>query len=119
MNKFLDSVRFANAGITYFFRNEKNGRIQIVVAAIAIAVGIVLKIAVLEWCIILICIALVIGLEMMNTAIEHLCKMLSEDYHPTIKIIKDVAAGAVWWVSIISFIIGVVIFVPYLLFMLK
>lgn len=63
---------------------------------------------------VLFCIALVTGLEMVNTALERVCAMLSTEYHPMIKIIKDVAAGAVWWASIFCIIIGVIIFLPYL-----
>ena len=79
------------------------------------ALSIVLHLHHDEWIIVLICIAMVIGFEMLNTAIETLCNMVQEEYHPLIKIIKDVAAAAVLWVSIISVIIGLIIFLPKLI----
>ena len=54
----------------------------------------------------------VIGLEMINSALEHLCNHVHKDYHPSIKIIKDVAAGAVLFASIVSTVVGLIIFIP-------
>ena len=102
-------------GIIYFFKTERNGRIQAAVAACTLMLGIYLHLSSLEWIIILLCIAGVIGLEMMNTALEHLCNHAHKDYHPSIKIIKDIAAGAVLFVSIISVVAGLIIFAPKIL----
>ena len=73
----------------------------------------------IEWCLVIFCIALVISLEMVNTALERVCAMLSTEYHPIVKIIKDVAAGAVWWASICCIITGAIIFFPYVISFLK
>jgi len=106
---------WASEGILYFFKTERNGRIQAVAAILMIGAGFYFDIRAIEWCFILGCIALIISLEMLNTAIERVCEMLSKDYHPMVKIIKDVAAGAVWWSAIFIAIIGGLIFYPYLL----
>ena len=55
---------------------------------------------------------MVITLEMMNTAIEKLCDMVQPDKHPEVKIIKDIAAGAVLVAAVCSVIIGAFIFLP-------
>lgn len=99
-------------GIGYFFKTERNGKIQAAAAVSAILAAFWLHISAVEWILILFCIAAVIALEMVNTAIEHLCNHVHEAYHPSIKIIKDVAAGAVLFASIISVITGLVIFIP-------
>ena len=118
MNKNQNILRaFINAfnGMKYFFLHERNGLIQLVVAAIVTALSIVVKISRLEWIVVLICIAIVIGFEMLNTAIENLCNMVQEEYNPLIKIIKDMVAAAVLWVSFISVITGLIIFLPKLI----
>ena len=115
MSKFTDNIKFANAGIRYFFKTEKNGRIEAVTAAAILITSFFFNITPIEWCLVLFCIALVVSLEMVNTALERVCAMLSLEYHPIIKIIKDVAAGAVWWSAIIAGVIGLIIFIPYLL----
>ncbi|MFT4154264.1 diacylglycerol kinase family protein [Parafilimonas sp.] len=105
-------------GICYFFKTERNGKIQAVVALFTILAACALHISAIEWVLVLFCIASVIALEMVNTALEHLCNHVHEDYHPSIKIIKDVAAGAVLFASIISVITGLIIFIPKILPML-
>lgn len=113
MSNFLNNIRFANEGIFYFFKTERNGRIQALIAVLIILAGLIVQLQAIEWCIVLGCICLTIGLEMVNTALERVCLLLSKEYHPTVKIIKDVAAGAVWWAAIFSVIIGLIIFIPY------
>lgn len=107
-----NAFRVAFHGIGLFFSKERNGKIQLSIAAITIVVSIILHISAIEWMFILICISTVILTEMLNAAVEKVCDMLSSDYHPGIKIIKDISAGAVLWASIISAIIGCIIFIP-------
>ncbi|MFL9481375.1 diacylglycerol kinase family protein [Chitinophagaceae bacterium LWZ2-11] len=105
---------FANAlnGMRYFFLHERNGKIQISIAIITVVAAIGFGVTVAEWSVILFCIAAVISLEMLNSALEKLCDLVQEEYHPVIKIVKDVAAGAVLWAAIISAVIGLIIFLP-------
>jgi diacylglycerol kinase len=60
-------------------------------------------------------IALVWATEMLNTAIEKIMDHLSPQIHPTVKFVKDVAAGATLIAAIAAAIIGAVIFIPYIL----
>lgn len=86
---------------------------------IATTIGLVCNISATEWMIVIGCIALVMAMEMMNTAIEKLCNIVSKDFHPTIKIIKDVTAGAVLLGAIGSLIIGAIIFIPKIFVLIK
>ena len=108
---------FRNAfhGMVSFFRNERNGKIQLVIAVFVLLISVLLKIGKTEWLFILICTAVVISLEMINSAIEKLCDMVEINRHPVIRMIKDVSAAAVLWSVIFSVIIGIVIFLPYIL----
>lgn len=108
--RFIKSLSYAWQGIKYCFRSEKNFRIQLIIALIAFVFAIVLKVGTNEWLAILFCSALVLSLEIINTAIEKLSNVVSTSIHPDIKVIKDMAAGAVFLVSIISLIIGCIIF---------
>lgn len=105
-------------GLFYFFRHERNGKIQLFVGFATIIATAVLGCTPLEWCVLLGCIALVIGLEMINSAVEKLCDLVHPDYHPVIKTVKDVAAAAVLWPSIFSILIGGIILLPRLLHLL-
>ncbi len=107
---------FLNAfnGLRYFFLHERNGKIQLGISVIVIALATYFQITTMEWVSILLCTGAVLGLEMMNSAVEKLCDLVHTDYHPVIKIIKDVAAASVLWASIISSVIGCIIFLPKL-----
>jgi diacylglycerol kinase len=119
MSNFLDNIGYATSGILYFFKTERNGRIQGVSALLVVGAGIYFRITSIEWCFIVASIGLILSLEMLNTAIERVCEMLSKDYHPMVKIIKDVAAGAVWWSALFAAVIGSIIFAPYVWKLLK
>ncbi len=88
-------------------RNEPNARIHVVAGAVAILLGLVLKIGVGDWRWIALAIALVFAAEAFNTAIEQICNRLSPQADPVVKIVKDVAAGAVLVCAIAAAAIGI------------
>lgn len=112
MMRFLKSFNYAWQGIKCCFRSEKNFRIELLLALITFLFATVLKIATIEWLIILFCSALVLSLEIINTSIERLSNIISTSFHPAIKLVKDMAAGAVFIVSLVSLIIACIIFLP-------
>ena len=114
MKKFFKSTLFALQGIKYFFILDRNAKIQIGMGVIVITLGITVSLPSFQWLFVLLCIGFVISLEMINSAIERYCDLVTTDFHPGIKIIKDVAAGAVLVASIMSLIIGLIIFIPAL-----
>lgn len=115
MRYFIRSLSFAWQGIFQFFRRERNGQIQGVLAVLVIAAGIFFGISKMEWLAILGCTSLVISLEMLNSALEKLCNLYTADFHPAIKIIKDVAAAAVLWSAFFSLVMGCIVFLPYVI----
>lgn len=112
MINFLKGFLYAFNGLVVFFRHERNGRIQLVISVAVIILAFLLHVSTLDWIILMICIATVLALEMINSAIEKLCNLVHPKYHPAVKVIKDISAGAVLWVSVSSGIIGVIIFLP-------
>ena len=118
MKAFLYRVQCALQGWLSFFRREANGQIQLFIAIMVIVTGFALQVSVNEWMILLSCMGVVISLEMINSAVEKICDHVNPQIHPNIKIIKDIAAGAVLWAAIIAAIIGLLIFIPRLLSLL-
>jgi diacylglycerol kinase len=111
---FFKSVSFALNGLKRAWQ-ERNFKIHIVIAIITIIFGFIFKLQAIEWAVVLICIASVLSLEIINTAIEHLVNLIEPNYNPKAGVIKDLAAGAVLVFSIISVIIGIMIFGKYAL----
>ena len=115
MKKRLQSFGYAFRGITEVFGSETNMKIHLVITALVIISGFVFAISIIEWMLCLLCIGLVVGAEMINTAIENVVDLVSPEQHPLAGKAKDIAAGAVLICAFISVIIGLLIFVPKVL----
>jgi diacylglycerol kinase len=113
MKYFFKSFVYAVNGIWSGVTDQLNLKVQIVVALIVIGAGFYYDITATEWCVILLCIGLVLGLEMMNSAVESLVDLVTLERKPLAGRIKDIAAGAVLLVSIVSVVIGVIVFRKY------
>lgn len=91
---------------------ESSIKIQFVIALMVTAAGFYFEISSTEWALQLIAIGMVMGTEGINTAIEKLSDYVQPNEDPKIGLIKDISAGAVMIVSIISSIVGLIIYVP-------
>lgn len=114
MKKFYQSFGYAFKGILAGLRSERNLKVQFFIGVLVLLAGFYFHISSTEWCVILLCIGLVLGSELMNTAIEKLVDLATEEWMPLAGKIKDMAAGTVLIISFTSFIIGIVIFGKYL-----
>lgn len=112
------SFGYAFEGIWTGIRKERNMKIHCLAVIAVTAAGTFVGLSAAEWCICLLLFALVIALELVNTAVEAVVDLVTEEKKPLAKIAKDTAAGAVLFAAIISVIVGCIIFVPHLLEML-
>jgi len=108
------AFRHAGEGIIFVFRNEPNIWIDLTAAVIVVVAGLWVGLDLAEWRWLIAMIAIVLVLETFNTAIEQACNAVTREFHPTIKVAKDVAAGAVLLSAIFAAIIGASIFLPHL-----
>ena len=106
------SFGYAFQGIFTCIRKERNMKIHCMVAALVVIAGLILGISVTEWCICLGLFGMVMALELVNTAVEAVVDLVTEERHPLAKIAKDTAAGAVLIAAIMAAIVGLIIFVP-------
>lgn len=118
IQKFIKSVGHACNGIRAAVRSEQNFRIHLIAGVAAILLSFCLKISTIQFLIIIVCIGSVLATELINTAIEKLCNWVSPQLDPGIKIIKDLAAAAVFVTSLAALICGGIIFIPRILFLL-
>lgn len=108
----IKSVGFAIRGAILLIRTEASIKIQVFIALVLCALGFYLDISATEWIMQLFAIALVLGIEGMNTAVEKLSDYVQPEFDKKIGTIKDISAGAVMLVSILAAIIGCIIYVP-------
>lgn len=110
--KILRSFGHAISGLRYSFTTQVNFRIHILFSILAIAGGVVLNISTPEWLLVVVCMAVVLCAELLNTAIEKLCDVVQPHMHPGIKLVKDIAAGAVLIAAAGSVVVACIIFLP-------
>ncbi len=113
--KRAKSFTHAWRGAGVFIRSTHNAWIHLAVLALAVLAGIYFQITQTDWLFIVLAAGAVLVAEAFNTAIEIDIDLTSPEYHPYARDTKDVAAGAVLIASIMAAIIGLVIFVPYIL----
>lgn len=113
-NPLWKSFGYAFRGIRTGIQKERNMKIHCTALVLVIIAGAVVKLTATEWCICIVLCALVISLELVNTAVEAVVDLVTEEKKPLAKIAKDTAAGAVLVAAIASVIAGLLIFVPYI-----
>ena len=106
----VESFNSAVEGFLYVIKTQKNMRVHFLAAVAILLIAIYLHIPADQVLILCGTISLVLILEMLNTATEHTIDMLTQDYHPLARVIKDIMAGAVLISAINAFVIGYLIF---------
>lgn len=115
----LQSFAVAFQGIATAFKNEMHMKVHLVFAVLALLACWLLQVELWGWCVVIICVGLVISAEVLNTALEALCDKVSSEYDPLIKIAKDAAAGSVLVLAITSVIAGLIVYVPAFLALIR
>ncbi len=118
-NPLYKSFGYAFEGIFAGIRGERNMKIHCFAAMCVIVAGVLFHISVTEWCICLVLFGLILSLELVNTAIEAVVDLVTEDKKPLAKLAKDTAAGAVLIAAVMAAMAGLLIFVPKLISFLK
>ncbi|MCH5583879.1 diacylglycerol kinase family protein [Shimazuella sp. AN120528] len=116
VTKVLKSFRYALEGLKYAVVTQRNMRIHFITALVVLLLSLCLSLSKLEILLLFVTITLVLFAELINTSIEAVVDMITEEFHPLAKIAKDVAAGAVFLTAGLAFIVGTSIFFPYLRF---
>jgi diacylglycerol kinase (ATP) len=112
-SNLLVSFRYAWAGVRYAFSSQRNFRIHTLITIVAINLGLLLKVSPVEMAILTLTCALVMVLELLNTALESVVDLaVGQSYHELAKIAKDCAAGAVLIASIAAILVASFIFFP-------
>lgn len=108
----LKSVGFALRGALLLIRTEASIKIQVFIAIVMTAAGFYFEISNIEWILQIFSIALVLGIEGLNTAVEKISDFVQPEFDSKIGFIKDISAGAVMLVSIAATIVGFIIYLP-------
>ncbi len=111
---FRESFRDAGAGMRYCFGTQRNMKIHLAAACIALAAAWVLKLDRLEIALVVFAVSLVLVTEMFNTALEKTMDLFITTYHPLAQTAKHIAAGAVLVAALNAVATGFFVFFPHL-----
>ncbi len=113
--KFRDAFRGMKAGV----RGQSSFFVHFFLTAAVIVAAVVLRVELIEWCILLICIAMVLSAEMFNSALESMAKAITGETDPHLGNSLDIGSGAVLVAAIGAAIVGGIIFINRLGMMLQ
>ncbi len=117
--RFFKSIKYSLDGLRYAYRYEQSLWIHGFATALSIVMGIIFKIKLSEWAIIFIALGAILALELINTAIEAAVDLTTTSIHPLAKIAKDCGSAASFVMSIVSIVICLFVFGPYLMEIFK
>lgn len=112
---YFRSLKHALRGLITIFRTQRNARLIAVIAICVIFSAVVFRISRIEFLIVLLTIGLVFVSEIFNTMVEETINLITGEYHEKIKLLKDMAAAAVWVACLIAFAVGYFVFIKRLL----
>ncbi|WP_034303128.1 diacylglycerol kinase family protein [Alkalibacterium sp. AK22] len=112
---YRDSFRFAFKGIQTAFQEERNMRVHVMTGAAVLLLGLLLPLNRTEWLWLILVSYLVFVMELINTVAENVVDLVTEEYHPIAKKVKDMAAAVVLVTALFSVIVGGIIIVPKLI----
>ncbi|MGI6048955.1 MAG: diacylglycerol kinase family protein [Petrimonas sp.] len=110
--KRVHSFKYAFQGVATLFRETPNAIIHLIMAILAILLGIFFSISTTEWLAIIIVIGLVFAFEAINTSIETLSDFVCKQRNEAIKKVKDLVAAGVLVAAIAALATGILIFLP-------
>lgn len=104
----------AISGVIWILKSERNFQIEVFALLINLFLIVFLKVSSIDSAIILAVCFCILSLEILNTCIEKICDIIQPEFDERIKIIKDIAAGAVFIMAIASVAVGVLIYWKYI-----
>ncbi|MDY0234627.1 MAG: diacylglycerol kinase [Gudongella sp.] len=110
VKEFIDSFNYAISGILAALKLEKSLRVHYIAAITVMIASTLFNLSRIEFMILLFAVVLVVVLEMVNTAIEKTIDMITREYHPLARVVKDISAGAVLIATFNAVIVGYLLF---------
>ena len=110
--RFLKSFKYSVEGLIYAYRYEQSMLVHFIFTLIVLALNILLHVDSTGWLITIMMLVVTLAAELVNTAIEAVVDLVTQDIHPLAKIAKDCGSAATFVLSIMSFVLALIIYVP-------
>ena len=116
LQKRMRSFQYAVSGLRLIFKTDHNLWLHLVATIVVIILALSFRVTTTDAALLAIAIGMVWVAELFNTCIEKMMDFTSKEIHPSIKLIKDVSAGAVLTAAIISVVVGCFVFIPKIMY---
>jgi diacylglycerol kinase len=113
-HSLAESFRHAWEGLRYIYTTQRNMRIHVFIASLAMSASIILGLDRIEFLMVTLAVLGVLSAEVLNTLTESLVDLIEPEYSLVAKMVKDVAAAGVLLTAVFSVIIGAIAFYPAL-----
>ena len=118
LKHYFYSTKYSFEGLLYAYKNEKSLWMHGLCSIVDICLGIIFKITLVQWSMILISLGVILSIELLNTAIEAVVDMITLEYHPLAKIAKDCGSAATFVAVLIAVVLNAFIFIPKIMVLL-
>ncbi len=119
VKSLFKSFSSAFAGLKHTFKHEQNFRLQILSAILVLIATAIFPLKVWEVILVILLLVAVLAMELLNTALEYFADLLKPRLHHYVLVIKDIMAAAVLITSLGALIIGLIIFLPHFIGLIK
>lgn len=119
ITRFVRSFSFSISGLKYAYKYEQSMFVHVIATICVITANIIFKVQPIEWLITVLAIGMVLAAELINTAIEAIVDMVTLEFHPLAKIAKDCGSAATFVLAMMAAVIGIVVYLPHILEILK
>jgi undecaprenol kinase len=115
IKQLVNSTKHALRGVRHVFLNENSFKIQVLVGSVVVVLAFTFPLLAWEQIVILMLVGFVLIMELINSVLERLVDSFRSRVHPVVRDIKDIMAAAVLLASLFAAVIGLIIFIPYLI----
>lgn len=112
IKRFIRSFKYSIQGLKYAYLNEQSMFIHAIGTILVVLLGVILKISTMEWFILVSLLCVIAVIELLNTAVEAICDLITLEKNDLVKIAKDSGSASAFLVSIVTFVVSLNIFIP-------
>ena len=113
--RFFKSFKYSIEGLKYAYKYEQSMLIHVIATICVLLANIFFQVSGIEWLITLLAICMVLSAELINSAIEAVVDLVTLEEHPLAKIAKDCSSAATFVLACMAALIGIVVYVPYIM----
>ena len=113
IKRTLRTFKYSMQGLAYAYKNEQSMWIHAIGTVLTVILGLICKLTLTEWAIVLIALGVILASELINTAIEAAVDLCTLEIHPLAKIAKDCGSASTFVLTICAVVVCLFVFVPH------